>query len=277
MKIASHNAPNQFESPTSRKEREKWGTLRFITEKWATRQAGNPNWLPGGNQRTILSYKGSMQLITNNRETPALLFLAALACLFAPTIMSLFAAEPTQKPIELTKVDLFSQPEWQKAPVAVDGFALGMTRSEARRLAETHGLTLALGSAPQSAEERESVCQQAMCSVRQRNGNYIGVDLYFDRAGHTSRIAIEFSQAMDLEVQRANVARRFKGLTYRLFNDYSDSLRQRVLGPAEGEERQVPTIKFISYKYLSAGLIVTTAIDTQSKETYDIEVDFISH
>jgi hypothetical protein len=36
IKIASHNAPNQFESPTSRKEREKWGTLRFITEKWAT-------------------------------------------------------------------------------------------------------------------------------------------------------------------------------------------------------------------------------------------------
>jgi hypothetical protein len=37
IKIASHNARNQFESPTSRKERKKWGTLRFITEKWATR------------------------------------------------------------------------------------------------------------------------------------------------------------------------------------------------------------------------------------------------
>src|SRR5256885_10202564 len=36
MKIASHNARNQFESSTSRKEREKWGTLRFITEKWVT-------------------------------------------------------------------------------------------------------------------------------------------------------------------------------------------------------------------------------------------------
>jgi hypothetical protein len=43
MKIASHNAPIQFESPTSRKEREKWGTLRFITEKRATRQ---PNLQP---------------------------------------------------------------------------------------------------------------------------------------------------------------------------------------------------------------------------------------
>jgi hypothetical protein len=41
MKIASHNARNQFESPTSRKEREKWGTLRFITEKWPPRQSAN--------------------------------------------------------------------------------------------------------------------------------------------------------------------------------------------------------------------------------------------
>src|ERR1700704_2997191 len=74
-------------------------------------------------------------------------------------------AQEKRETLELTQGDLFSVPNWQQKSVAVSGFALGMTRSQASQLAQTSGLRLTTNVAPKTVGELKVPCTQASCGV----------------------------------------------------------------------------------------------------------------
>jgi hypothetical protein len=183
---------------------------------------------------------------------------------------------------ELTLEDLFSLPDWQQKSVAVSGFALGMTRSQASQLAQTSGLRLTTNVAPKTVGEVKAPCTQASCGVYQVNGNWIGVDLYFDAADQINTIKVSVPDEADPAVRKVNITRQFKGLTFQFFNHYSDTLRKKILGPAESKEkpeRPGAAITHIEYDYLRANLIMHTKVDKRDDppKPFDLEVDFVAH
>lgn len=95
-----------------------------------------------------------------------------------------------------------------------------------------------------------------------------------------AEIGIEFSEVMDPGVQKANTTRRFRGLTYRLFNDYSDGLRQKLFGSVQAKEQTIGMITHTAYDYADAGVIVridrldTTDGNHLLEAPDDVELDF---
>jgi hypothetical protein len=190
-------------------------------------------------------------------------------------------AKENAKAVELTQVDLFSLPDWQNRPVSVDEFIVGMTREQALAMAKAKDLRVASNAAPRTVGELNGPCQQGSCSVYKTRGNYIGIDLFLER-DRVTKVTVAISRDMDPEVREVNVTREFKGLTYRFFNRYSDSLRDRILGAAEGKEtpeRPGAAITHVEYAYPRQGLIVHTTIDKRDHppKAFDLEVDFLSH
>jgi hypothetical protein len=126
--------------------------------------------------------------------------------------------------VELTKVDLLSRPDWERRGVAVDGFVLGMTREEAFEVARLNNLKLRSGLLPKKMQEHQVPCRETSCSVSQINGNWIGVNLFFN-SDLLTKIKVSVPVDAYAEVKEVNVSREFKGRTYQFFNNYSDDLR----------------------------------------------------
>lgn len=184
--------------------------------------------------------------------------------------------------VELTQVDLFSLPDWERNPVAVDGFTLGITREQAFEIAKARNLALRPNMPTRTAEEENAPCSQVSCAVSKVNGNAIGVALFFDM-DRITKIKVSVPIDADPEVKKVNVAREFKGLTREFFNHYSDSLRNRILGPAEGKETHDllstgpdPFYTHIRYDYLQFGVIVHVTVSKRDPEPFDLEVDFVA-
>jgi len=126
--------------------------------------------------------------------------------------------------------------------------------------------------------ERRGKCIQARCSVYKAQGNWVGIDLFFN-AETITKIEMGLSPDMDAEVKKDNIAQMFKGLTYKFFNNYSDALRNQILGSAEARQdasmpRDPDHRKYVQYEYPDSGVVVhATMID---RVAVDLEVDFVA-
>ena len=193
------------------------------------------------------------------------------------------AAAENQKAVELTQVDLFSLPDWKHRAVAVDGFVLGMSRTETTQLAQARGLELVTKKRPKKVGDLGGPCREEenSCAVYKTAGPWIGVDLFFD-AGRLAKIKIAVPDDAADYVKEVNVAHQFKGLTYQFFNHYSESLRNRILGPVEGkEESRGPSssvFAYVEYEYPHLRTIVHVTVDRRDHppQPFDLEVDFTS-
>ena len=117
------------------------------------------------------------------------------------------------KAIELTESDFFGLPDWQHKSVAISGFVLGMTRAQVLALANGNHFALRSNMPVRTVGEINGPCRQASCSLSEVNGNWIGVDLFFD-ADRLAKITVSVPVDADSEVKKVNIARKFKGLTY---------------------------------------------------------------
>lgn len=131
--------------------------------------------------------------------------------------------------IELTRTDLFASPGWSSKSVSVLGFHLGMTKQEALENADALGIKLTGEGAP----NYERPCSASTdCYVEDQRGFPTGITFEFGDKGKLSKLWITRA-AEDKRPVRGGppwVHWRFKGLTYELFSNYSDSLRQKVFG-----------------------------------------------
>lgn len=181
-----------------------------------------------------------------------LLFLATSGALLP-------GAEPSQKrpsSIEISQVDVFSLQGWDSSHVSFAGFRLGMERKEAFRNAQDWDLTM-------DDDSGQGCLKAATCHLL-KSGKYIGLIVTF---GISDSI-----QSIRVEVPSSNVSRKEKenwlvakmcGQTRELFENYSDSLRARLLGIANANWFDATTgvTPFDSpanqeYQYYSKGLIL---------------------
>jgi hypothetical protein len=221
-----------------------------------------------------------MSLVRDHRDRTLALIGLTLLCSYWGPRASAEDKAGRENPVELTKEDLFSLQDWQQRPVAVDGFTLGMTRKQAVAMAEAKNLSIKSNMAPATVGELNAPCLQGSCSVYKVRGNYIGIDLFLE-TGRVTKVSVAVSEDMDLEVRKVNIAREFKGLTFRFFNDYSDNLRKQILGSAEGKEKPAlpgAATTYVEYDYPRQGLVLHTTIDKRDHppKPFDLQVDFVS-
>jgi hypothetical protein len=171
-----------------------------------------------------------------NRNRIWLCAVGLLSVLLAPTARTQVTAQDSG-PVELTHTDLFGLPNWKHRPIAVNGFALGITRAQALEIANTRHLSLTPDGPPRTAGEQNAPCTQSSCSVGQIGGNWIGLDLFFEK-DRITKIKVSVPADAYPEVKKVNVAREFKGLTSQFFNHYSDSLRNTIL--LRARKRTIP-------------------------------------
>ena len=176
------------------------------------------------------------------------------------------------------------QPVWLgEKHIAVDEFALGISTAQAFEIAKAKNLTLTSDQPPRKVRGTKVPCRQGWCSVSQVDGNWIGVGLLFD-ADRLTKIKVSVPDDADSDVKKANIAQEFKGLTYRFFNNYSESLRNRIFGHAEGKETpvkvgdQISALAFVEYNYPKLGIVVHTTIDKRDHppKPFDLEVEFVA-
>jgi len=158
-----------------------------------------------------------------------------------------------------------------------------MTREQAFEIAQADNLRLLTNLAPKTVGELNGPCRrdESSCKVCRVKGPWIGVDLFFaaDRLAKI-KVSIPPDDAVE-DVKKVNVARQFKASTFHFFNHYSDSLRNLVLGPAEGKEKPAlhgAALTYVEYDYPQSGLIVHTTIDKRDHppKPFDLEIDFVS-
>lgn len=205
--------------------------------------------------------------------------LVAISCLCVYAGCSLGSNSQT---VELTQTDLFSLPDWQHRSVAISGFSLGISRAEASELARAHNLRL-LTKTFRTVGDVNGPCRpdEESCTVYRAAGPWIGLDLFFDN-DRLKKMKVSVSDDAIPEVQKVSVAREFKSLTARFFNHYSEDLRLKILGHAEGKETpDTPgaAITHVEYNYPQLGLIVNTTFDKRDHppKPFDLEVDFVAH
>lgn len=187
------------------------------------------------------------------------------------------------KQIDLSDVDLFSVPDWEHQQVIIAGVTLGMTRAQVFEAAGVRGLKLRSTRLPGTTAELHAPCATDSCSVSQVSGNWIGVDLSF-RSDLVVKITVSVPVDAGPEVKAVNLARTFKGLTYRFFNTYSDRLRLSTLGAADEKETpmivgtQLSNLASVEYGYSRLGLVVHITIDKRDNppNPFDLKVDFVS-
>jgi hypothetical protein len=217
-----------------------------------------------------------MQSLIEGRAVIRGVFIALLLYVVCEPGARLHASAGDAKVIELTQVDLFSFVGWQRQSVALNGFVVGMTRTQATELALERDLRFV------PTGKLEGPCRQGPCDIYKVRGPWIGVALFFDATDKVDKIKVSVPVDAAPEVKRANVARQFKGLTCQLFNHYSDALRQKIFGPAEGKENpQMPPGSALvdeEYDYLHSGIIVHTTIDKRDHppKPFDLEIDFVA-
>jgi hypothetical protein len=214
-----------------------------------------------------------MEVTLRNFNVILLLAIALFCFLRIPPVMA-----QEKDPVELTQSDLFSLPNWRHRTVAIDGFVPGISRAQALEIAAAKNLRLAPTGPGLTIRELRGPCTQARCSVGSGHGNWVGIDLFFD-AEKVTKIEVGLSVDMDPEVKKVNVAQRFKGLTYQFFNHYSDSLREKILGSADGKRdnsmpRDTDHITYVEYDYAHSGVVVH--VTKGDEEPLDLSVDFFA-
>jgi hypothetical protein len=165
----------------------------------------------------------------------------------------------------------------------VDSFTIKMTREQTFEIAKGNGLKLGpQGPFATAQEERNDSCREGWCEVYKIGGNWIGLNLFFEN-DHLSKIKVSVPADADPDVKKANVAKSFKGLTHQFFNSYSDALRERLLGRAEGKRthdiingRQDSSFTHIEYDYPQSGLIVHVTVSERDPQPFDLEVEFVA-
>jgi hypothetical protein len=154
--------------------------------------------------------------------------------------------------IELTDSDLLARRNWSSLDVSILGFHLGMARREAEANARRQGDRVVENDWPY----RPCTQEARACAIFDGDQVWIGLDLYFDGRGHVSELRVErVPPFADVSARRANVARRFKGMTRNLFFNYSNGLRTRLLGTEDS--RVLPTEpgdKAVRFEYRRLGL-----------------------
>ncbi len=220
-----------------------------------------------------------MQLIFSGNLLCLRVLAATLLCGFGITVAVAQVSYAGRK-IELTKEDTFSIPQWERGGIAVDGFQLGMTRAQAFANARTQNLTLRSKLPPRTVAEAKKSCDSDSCAVSRIGGPWIGLDLFF-REDRIVRIGVSVPTDADLEVKAANISRRFHGLTFRFFNDYSEALRHKLFGSGKRTESLIPNgtesnLVQITNEYPKLGLVIRSTIDRQDQAArpFDLEVDY---
>jgi hypothetical protein len=180
--------------------------------------------------------------------------------------------------VELTKTDLFSLPDWEKKTITVEGFALGISRTDAFRIADAANLIL-VPQRPEIIQKSPSPCVQESCDVYGRNSPWLGLSLSFDATQRVNKIAVGTSIDEIPEAKRVSVIRLFTGRTAQFFNDYSDAIREQLFGYAEGKATHgIPSGKeeYIEYDYPKSGVIVHITVFPGDSKPADIELDFLA-
>jgi hypothetical protein len=184
--------------------------------------------------------------------------------------------------VELTKTDLFSSPNWAKKTIAIYGFTLGSSGSDASRIADAANLTL-VPHMPGVVQKSPSPCFQETCDIYGKNSPWIGVSLSFDAAQRVNKIAVGTSVDEIPEVKRASVIRFFRGRTAQFFNDYTDAFREQLFGHAEGKithdiisGKEDTHFGYIEYDYPNSGAVVHVTVATGDPKPLDIELDFVA-
>jgi len=184
--------------------------------------------------------------------------------------------------VELTKTDLFSLPDWERRAIAVYGFTLGVSGSDASRIADAANLTLVPHS-PRGVQKWPSPCSQETCDIYGKNSPWVGVSLSFDAAQRVNKIAVGTSVDEIPEVKRASVIRFFMGRTAQFFDNYTDALREQLFGHVEGKAthdiisgKEDTHFVYIEYDYPHSGVIVHLTVATGDPKPLDIELDFVT-
>ena len=175
--------------------------------------------------------------------------------------------------IEMTRDDLLGAKNWKSTQVRVLGFYLGMTRSHAIVNARRNGLSLLTSDLRNLA-----ACEGSDCEVCYPRGICPGIALRF---GHDGRVTnLQLTRVPDdaaAVVRRSAITLEFKGSTYQFFNNYSEALRLRLLGPGIVVKSQVQSSPKVSlmdviYNYPERGIVIYALIDESSPQT-PIDVD----
>jgi hypothetical protein len=133
---------------------------------------------------------------------------------------------PARPPLEITRVDLFSLRKWNSTQVSVLGLMLGMTRRETLMVAQKESLRL-------DNDLGQGCLTEKTCNVLV-GGRYNGVSLIYGDNELVEKIRVEAHLRHTSREERSHsVVSRFQGETRRLFESYSDSVRNQTLGPID--------------------------------------------
>jgi hypothetical protein len=184
--------------------------------------------------------------------------------------------------VELTKTDLFSLPDWEKRTISVDGFTLGISRSDAFRIADAADLTL-VPQRPEVVHKSPVPCLQESCDIYGKNSPWVGLSLSFDATQRVNKIAIGTSVDEIPEAKRVSVIRFFTGRTAQFFTNYTDAFREQLLGHAEGKikhdiilGKEDTHFAYIEYDYPQSGVIIHITVFPGDSKPADIELDFMA-
>jgi len=180
--------------------------------------------------------------------------LSRVICTLSVSVLTAYSQPDTQASagptIELTRTDLFAIPHWSSKDVCVLGFRLGMTRQEAVKHAEILRMKL-------MGEDERQCGATTRCYVADQRGLTTGVDLVFGRKGQLSSLSITkiAEDSQPVSGGAPWVHWRLKGSTYDLFSNYSDGLRQKVLG-AEASKTTEPITGTLTFRYPQRGAVL---------------------
>jgi len=160
----------------------------------------------------------------------------------------------TASRIELTESDLFSSGNWNSAQVSVLGFHLGMSWPAA--LAKAREQKLLLWKAMNMPADDLDCAGSGLCSVFNAEGDDIGMTMTFGERREVVELSIELvPEGVPLYDKKTQVSLRFKGNTLKLFHQYSNELRSKLLGP-EASKKEHLEDKSTTYNYPSLGVFL---------------------
>lgn len=190
--------------------------------------------------------------------------------------VELQARAESQKPVELTEIDVMASKGWSSKSISVYGFTLDLTRPEAFAVARSKKLAVREGGSPRSLAESNKDCSGSYCQVTTADNTYVGIDLYFGTDEHLNKLVVSVPSDAGAAVRRVNVARKFKGDTYRFFNHYSDDLRGQLIGPEEHKQtRSLRSYQYVEYDYTHAGIIVNVTTNSRYSSPFDLSMSFV--
>jgi hypothetical protein len=152
--------------------------------------------------------------------------LAVTMGFFSPLTTAQSMPAQTRPPFEITQVDLVSLKNWNSTQVSVLGLMPGMTRRETLMAAQKEGLRL-------DDDLGQGCLTEKTCNVLE-GGRDNGVSLIYGENELVERFRVEARLRHTSREERSGwIVSRFQGETRRLFESYSDSVRNQILGPID--------------------------------------------